>query len=230
MTIAASIVASLFNAGIVARVKRRLPQFERAAIPSIAVPVATTAIVVSIPITIPVAITVAIAIVVPVAFTITITVVAIVVIVLILGIVTVFKRYLEISTIEVSAAEPRVVILGRIAISAKVAVIAIAVARAIVSPFLRSFIEACVQRCLPQIERATPIRIAIPVSALGGGGSGDGCYQKGNRTDSIPKMLCDHASSSFSVTDCHAERYAQQFEYRATRRKRRPPCADRYRH
>src|ERR1041385_3516606 len=116
MTIAASIVASLFNAGIVARVKRRLPQFERAAIPSIAVPVATTAIVVPIPITIPIA------------------VVAIVVIVLILGIVTVFNRSLEISTIEVSAAEPRVVILGRIAISAKVAVIAIAVARAIVSP------------------------------------------------------------------------------------------------
>src|ERR1041385_2230233 len=129
MTIAASIVASLFNAGIIARIKRRLPQFERAAIPSIAIPVATTAIVVSIPITItiPVAITVAIPI------PITIPVVAIVVIVWILGIVTVFKRYLEIPTIEVSAAEPRVVILRRIAIGAKVAVIAIAVARAIVS-------------------------------------------------------------------------------------------------
>src|ERR1051325_7246293 len=121
MTIAASIVASLFNAGIVACVKRRLPQFERAAIPSIAIPVATTAIVVSIPIPIPITIPIAIT----VSITVTIPVVAIVVIGLILGIVTVFKRYLEIPTIEVSAAEPRVVILRRIAIGAKVAVIAI---------------------------------------------------------------------------------------------------------
>src|SRR5437763_156686 len=112
-------------------------------------------------------------------------------------VVTMLNRYLEIPTIEISAAEPRIVILRRITIGAKLIVVAITVARAIVSPFLRSFIEAGVQRRLPQVERTTPIRIAIPVSVitLGGRGCRECRYQKRNRTDSMPKTLCDHVSS-----------------------------------
>src|SRR5438067_7925346 len=197
MTIAPSIVAGFLNAGVVARVKRRLPQFRRAAISSIPIPIPSAAIVVSIPIPIPIPIAVAVAISIIVTVPTTVTVVVIVVSVWILGIVPMFKRYLEITTIEISAAEPRIVILRRITIGAKLIVVAITVARAIVSPFLRSFIEAGVQRRLPQVERTTPIRIAIPVSVitLGGRGCRECRYQKRNRTDSMPKTLCDHVSS-----------------------------------
>src|SRR5437588_441096 len=102
MAIAPSIVAAELYASVVARVQRRLPQFGRAAISPVAIPVATVAIVVSIPISIPITITISISI------TIAVTVVAIVVSIRILGLVPMFKRYLEIPTIEISVAEPRI--------------------------------------------------------------------------------------------------------------------------
>src|SRR5213082_2270688 len=119
MAIAPSIVAAVFNAGVVACVQRRLPQFGRAAISPVAIPVATVAIVVSIPIAIPIpipipipiAVAVTIVVSIPIAIIVTvpipIPVVVVVVSVWILGIVPMFKRCLEIQTIEISAAEPR---------------------------------------------------------------------------------------------------------------------------
>src|SRR5437764_258202 len=106
-----------------------------------------------------------------------------------------------------------------------------AIAPSIVAAVFNAGVVAGVQCRLPQVERTTPIRIAIPVSVtLGGRGCGDCRYQKRNRTDSIAKTLCDHVSSLVPMTSCHGCRVAQQFEYRATRRKRKPLSADRFRH
>src|SRR5437764_1674592 len=151
MAIAPSIVAAVVNASVVARVQRRLPQFRRAAISPIAIPIPSAAIVVSIPIPIPVTVAISISISIIVTVPITVAVVVIVVSVWILGIVTMFKRYLEIATIEISVAEPRIVILRRIAISAKTVVVAITVARVIGSLCLRSVIQARVERLRPQV-------------------------------------------------------------------------------